>query len=534
MFRRLVPSTAGLIPVASTVLAVVLMVGTGLGAPQPRVQAQAPIVFDGGDEIYLFVKETVAPGGTVGAPVAATGGTGSLTYSLSGSDASSFTINTSTGQILVGQDTSLDYESGKTTYRMVVTATDGSGETASVDVVVSVDNVNEPPKIDTLNILPDSFEVEENSAAGRNIGDPITAVDPEGGSVSYTLTGTNAGLFDVDASSGQIKTKASLDYESASEYTVTFTASDAASNTASVDVTITVKDDSTEAPGRPAKPDVTPNPGNGHKALKVTWVAPDNTGPDIASYVVQYRVDGSNDDWTDVTIVGSGVETILSGLEPSTEYEVQVRAVNDEGQGLWSESGTAETQAPPPPNSRPAFDEDVVTALAVAENTAAETDLGAPITASDPDSEDSLSYSLSGDDSSLFSVGVSTGQISIGAGTTLDYESPADSDENNIYSVTLQVTDGRDAQGNTDTTVDATVDVSITVTNVNEAPEFESSEVGLEIDENTPANANVGTPVKASDPESDDLEYTLSGVDSDLFSIDESSGQISVGSSTIP
>ena len=509
------------------------MVGTGLGAPQPRVQAQAPIVFDGGDEIYLFVKETVAPGGTVGAPVAATGGTGSLTYSLSGSDAASFTINTSTGQILVGQDTSLDYESGKTTYRMVVTATDGSGETASVDVVVSVDNVNEPPKIDTLNILPDSFEVEENSAAGRNIGDPITAVDPEGGSVSYTLTGTNAGLFDVGASSGQIKTKASLDYESASEYTVTFTASDAASNTASIDVTITVKDDSTEAPGRPAKPDVTPNPGNGHKALKVTWVAPDNTGPDIASYVVQYRVDGSNDDWTDVTIVGSGVETILSGLEPSTEYEIQVRAVNDEGQGLWSESGTAETQAPPPPNSRPAFDEDVVTALSVAENTAAETDLGAPITASDPDSEDSLSYSLSGADSSMFSVGASTGQISIGAGTTLDYESPADSDDDNIYSVTVQVTDGRDAQGNTDTTVDATVDVSIRVTNVNEAPEFESSEVGLEIDENTPANANVGKPVQASDPESDNLNYTLSGDDSALFSVDASSGQISVGPSTV-
>ena len=464
MFRYLAPSTPVLIRVASTVLAVVLVIGTGLDTAHPRVLAQAAIEFDGGGDIYLFVKENVAPGGKVGAPVAATGGTGTLTYSLSGDDEASFTINTGTGQILVGEDTSLDYESGKTTYRLVVTATGGPGETASANVVVSVDNVNEPPMIDRLNIFFDSFEVEENSAANKNIGDPITAVDPEGAAVSYTLTGANADLFDVDSSSGQIKTRASLDYESASEYTVTFTASDTASNTADIEVPITVKDDPTEAPGRPAKPIVTPNPGNGHKALKVTWVAPDNTGPEIASYVVRYTVDSSNDEWANVTIGGSDSEAVLTGLEPSTEYEVQVRAVNDEGQGLWSESGTAETQARPPPNSLPAFGQDVVTALSVAENTAAETALGAPITASDPDSGDELSYSLAGADSSLFSVGASTGQISIGAGTTFDYESPADSDKDNVYSVTLQVTDGRDGEGNTDTTVDAAVDVSISVT----------------------------------------------------------------------
>ena len=99
--------------------------------------------------------------------------------------------------------------------------------------------------------------------------------------------------------------------------------------------------------------------------------------------------------------------------------------------------------------------------------------------------------------------------------------------------MTLQVTDGRDVDGNTDTSVDASIDVSITVTDVNEAPEFESSEVGLEIDENPLANADVGDPIEATDPESDDLSYTLSGVDSALFTLDASSGQISVGPTTI-
>ena len=533
LIRHLVPSTASLMPVASAVLAVVLVMGTGLDTAHPRVLASSSIVFDEGDESYRFVKENAAAGKAVGAAVTASGGTGSLTYSLSGTDASSFTINTGTGQISVAQGTSIDYESGKTTYRVVVTATDEASQTASADVVISVDNVNEAPEFDTDNIFFDTFTVKENSASNKNIGDPITAVDPESGTVTYSLTGTNASLFDVSSSSGQIKTKASLNYEAASTYTVSFAASDPQSNSASIEVTITVEDDDTEAPGRPAKPGVTPNTGNGHAALKVTWVAPDNAGPAISSYAVQYRVDSSNDDWTKVTVGGSVREKVLSGLEASTEYEVQVRAVNAEGQGLWSESGTAETEAAPPPNSLPAFDDDVVTALTVAENTVGGTAVGAAITASDPDSGDTLTYSLSGADSSQFTVGASTGQISIAAGTTFDFESPADSGGNNVYSVTVEVTDGKDTDGNTDTSVDDTVEVSITVTDVNEAPGFGSSKVELDVDENTLANADVGEPVEASDPESDDLTYSLSGADSALFSIVASSGQISVGASTV-
>ena len=198
------------------------------------------------------MKEDVQPGGSVGAPVEASGGTGTLTYSLSGTDAASFTINTGTGQILLAEGASLDYESEKTTYRLVVTATGQPGETASVDVVIYVENVNEPPEFDIDNIFFESFEVKENTAANTNLGYPITAIDPEGGDVTYSLAGTDAALFDVDDSGGQVKTKGSLNYEAASSYTVAFTASDPQSNSASIDLTIMVKDVNTEAPGKPA------------------------------------------------------------------------------------------------------------------------------------------------------------------------------------------------------------------------------------------------------------------------------------------
>ena len=113
-----------------------------------------------------------------------------------------------------------------------------------------------------------------------------------------------------------------------------------------------------------------------------------------------------------------------------------------------------------------------------------------------------------------------------GASTALDHESPADSGGNNVYDVTVQVTDGKDAGGNADTSVDDTIGVTITVTNVNEPPEFGDASVSLAVAENTVANTNIGDPVKASDPESAALTYSLVGVDAGSFDIDSSSGQI--------
>ena len=463
MLRHLVSATTGQIPIAAALFATALMVGTGLDSVNPPALAQTSIQFEEGYEIERFVNEDVQPGGSVGAPIVASGGTGTLTYSLSGTDAASFTINTGTGQILLAQGASLDYESEKTTYGLVVTATGQPGETASVDVVIYVENVNEPPELDIDNIYFESFEVTENSAANTNIGDPITAVDPERDAVTYSLAGTDAALFDVDNSGGQVKTKGSLNYETANSYTVAFTASDPQNNSVSIDLTIMVKDVDAEAPGKPAKPSVAPNSGNGHESLAVTWTVPGNEGPAITTYVVQYRVEDSGDEWTQATVDGSGLETTVSGLESGTKYEAQVSAINDEGDGPWSESGKAETLPGPPPNSLPEFDLDAVTILSVPENTLAETAVGAPITASDSDSQDVLTYSVSGTDSALFSIGTSSGQINIGAGTSLDFESPSDSGGNNVYNLTVQVTDGKGADGNADTSVDDTIDVTITV-----------------------------------------------------------------------
>ena len=76
--------------------------------------------------------------------------------------------------------------------------------------------------------------------------------------------------------------------------------------------------------------------------------------------------------------------------------------------------------------------------MEVAENTEASAVIGDPVTAVDPESG-LLTYALSGDDSGLFYVDGSNGQISIGADTFLDFESPDDLDGNNVFELIVQL-----------------------------------------------------------------------------------------------
>ena len=49
----------------------------------------------------------------------------------------------------------------------------------------------------------------------------MAAVDPESNRLTYSLTGTDADAFTIVASSGQLRTKDALDYETKSSYSVT-------------------------------------------------------------------------------------------------------------------------------------------------------------------------------------------------------------------------------------------------------------------------------------------------------------------------
>ena len=87
----------------------------------------------------------------------------------------------------------------------------------------------------------------------------------------------------------------------------------------------------------------------------------------------------------------------------------------------------------PSTNTAPIFTDSVNTIRTIAENTAANINIGSAVPATDAD-DDTLTYSLSGTDASSFSIDSTSGQLS--TKTTLDYETKR------VYTLIITVSDG--------------------------------------------------------------------------------------------
>ena len=92
-----------------------------------------------------------------------------------------------------------------------------------------------------------------------------------------------------------------------------------------------------------------------------------------------------------------------------------------------------------------------------------------------------------------------------------DYDSPADSDGDNVYNVQVRAEDATET---------GRLDVTVTVTNVNEAPTTPTGRDAITVAENTAGNLARYT---ATDPDKDDtVMWDVSGTDANSFRIDSS------------
>ena len=77
--------------------------------------------------------------------------------------------------------------------------------------------------------------------------------------------------------------------------------------------------------------------------MDILWTDGDDGGSTITDH--QYRITTGTSPGGTPTSTGSTSESrTISGLNPSTEYTVQVRAVNGEGNSAWSNSVTFTTE----------------------------------------------------------------------------------------------------------------------------------------------------------------------------------------------
>ena len=277
------------------------------------------------------VAENTAAGENIGAAVAATdpdaGDT--LTYTLGGDDAASFDIDAATGQLMT--KAALDFET-KASYSVEVTADDGNGESATIDVTIGVTDVNEAPEFPAAETGARS--VAENTAAGENIGAAVAATDPDAGdTLTYTLGGDDADSFDIDAATGQLMTKAALDFETKASYSVEVTADDGNGGTDTIGVTIGVTItviDVNEAPVF-AEESVTLEVAENTAAGENIGAAVAATDPD-AGDTLTYTLGGDDADSFDIdAATGQLMTKAALDFETKASYSVEVTA--DDGNG---------------------------------------------------------------------------------------------------------------------------------------------------------------------------------------------------------
>ena len=467
-------------------------------------------VFIEGSGTERSIPENTPAGRNIGTAVSATDeDEDTLTYSLSGADAASFGIVSTTGQLRTLAP--LDYEK-KNTYSVAVIVSDGNGGTDSIGVAINVTDVNENNDPVFIEGSGTERSIPENTPAGRNIGGPVSATDEDEDVLTYTLSGVDAASFGIVGTTGQLRTRAPLDYEKKNTYSVAVIVSDGNGGTDSIGVAINVTD---------------VNENNAPVFIEGSGTErsiPENTSPgkNIGS-----AVSATDEDEDTLTYTLSGADAASFGIVSTTgqlrtraplDYEQKnaysVAVIVSDGNGGTDSIGVAinVTDVDETPTAHaPVFIEGRSTERSIPENTPAGSNIGSPVSATDED-EDILTYSLDGTDASSFGIVSTTGQLKTSA--PLDYE------QKNAYAVTVIVSDG---------TLTDTISVAINVTDVaeNSTPVFAEDNTTRSIPENTPTGISIGEAVTAKDADSDDtLTYTLSGTDAASFDIDSTTGQL--------
>ena len=214
---------------------------------------------------------------------------------------------------------------------------------------------NNPPVFDDGDDTSRAFDETLGDAAvmtASDIGTPVGATDSNNDTLTYSLEGADAARFGIARTTGQLQTMAGekYDFEAQSSYEVSISVVDGNGGADTIDVTVNVNN-MTETPLAPDAPTVTTTPGS-MTGLAVNWTEPNNSGrPAITGYDLHYRA-GTSGGWTDGPQGVTGTSASITGLTQDTSYQVQVRALNTDGNGDWSSSGSARTGAPPTPTVR--------------------------------------------------------------------------------------------------------------------------------------------------------------------------------------
>ncbi|WP_315762312.1 cadherin domain-containing protein [Sphingomonas sp. Y38-1Y] len=426
-----------------------------------------------------------------------------ITYSLGGTDAALFNINASTGEVTL--KSSANFEA-KSSYAITVTATDNGSPAASAsqNITVTVTNVNEAPAFATATA---TATVAENSATSTVVFD-ANATDPDANTtLTYSLTGTDAAAFTIDAATGEVRFRASPDFETKSSYSVNVVASDGANGlTATQALTVNV----TNVNEAPVFAAATATATVAENVPTSTVVFDANATDPDAGTTLTYSLGGT--DAAAFTIDAATGEVRFRAspdFETKASYSFTVTASDGANPALTATQTVTVTVTDQGENQAPVFTS--AATATVAENAAISTVI---LDANATDAENNaITYSLSGADAAAFTINATTGELRLNQ--SADFETKAS------YSLNIVATDNGNPAAST------TQAVTVNVTNVNEAPVIAGGDaVTVAFDENVAIGTQV-LDVNATDVDANTtLTYSISGADASSFTIDAATGVV--------
>ena len=479
---------------------------SGTGSTHPN----QPPVFTDGSSATRRLDENTTGVEAIGDPVGATDPENTpLTYSLEGTDADAFAIDTRSGQLRTSSGETYDYET-KSRYFVDVKATDGHGRDRTIPVLISLNDLNEAPEF----ISDAAFEAAEN----QTFAGLVEAEDLDGADrvTNYTLTGgADQDRFEIN-SAGVLTFKDAPDFEDPrdngrnNEYIVVVTATGGSGGrvlTAQQAITVTVTDEN-EPPAFTSDDAFTVKENERFAGR----VAAGDVDRDDA--ITGYEVTGGADR-DDFEIAGTNQLRFKDDPDferpadagGSNEYLVEVTATG--GTGIRELTATqtvtviVEDVDEPPGKPEPPT-------IAARKRNSLTVRWTAPANTGPDIADYGGQYGVAG------SGTVEGGWDRVGTATEATVDNLS---ADTAYEIQVRATSAEGQSGWSEPAEGRT--------EKNRVPVFgEGSSTRRELAENTAAHVNVGLPVTATDADADRLIYSLERPAESPFTIDSPSGQL--------
>jgi ELWxxDGT repeat protein len=381
---------------------------------------------------------------------------GTNVLSLDGADAAFFEIVG--GSLRLKAGTVLNAEA-KSTYSVTVNLNDasiGGAVDSSATFTLTVTNVNQPPSVSLTGVT--STRAENSSSASAVTVATIQVSDDALGTNVLSLSGADAEFFEIVGNSLRLKAGTNLDFETKSTYDVTVEVNDGTVGSTpddTVDYTLNVTNVNelptvslTEVASTLAENTSTAS------AIEVATIqiADDALGTNVLSL--------AGTDAASFEIVGGSLRlkagTVLN-FESKSTYSVTVN-LNDASIGGAVDSSATFTLNITDVNEPPSVSlTGVTSSLAESTSTVSAITVATIQVTDDAHVNNDQVLSLAGDDAEFFEIVGSS--LRLKAGVALNFEAKSS------YTVTVQVDD--EGLGSSP---DGSVDYTLSVTNVNEAP----------------------------------------------------------------